>query len=42
MRLVGLYPKDQPKNLVITGVLDLDLFLRLDLRQMYDLYQDSE
>ena len=41
-RLVGLWRIDQPKNLVFAGVLDLDLFLRLDLRQMYDLYQDSE
>ena len=37
-RLVGLFRIDQPKNLVFAGVLDLDLFLRLDMRLICDVY----
>ena len=37
-RVVGLCLIDQPKNLVFAGVLDLDLFSRLNMRLMYDVY----
>ena len=35
---VELPEEDQPRNPVFAGVLDLDLFLRLDMRLMYDVY----
>ena len=39
---VGLSLIDQPRNPVFAGVLDFCLFLRLDMRLMYDLYWVGE
>ena len=42
IRLVGLSFKDQPRNLVFAEVLDFLLFLRLDVRPVYEAYQVAE
>ena len=39
---VDLLPIDQPRNPVFAGVLDVSLFLRLDMRLIYDLYKVGE